>query len=169
MSRIPPLARGTDPAAAAVEARLIAARGQVSHLYQVLLNSVAAADGWEYFLTIVRQKLSLSPRLRELVILRIAVLNHAPYEFAAHVPHALRAGLSQSEIDGLREARHDALPALDRLVIAYTDAMTRDVHVDAALFAEVEAAFGARETVDLTVTIGAYNMVSRVLGALGIE
>jgi alkylhydroperoxidase family enzyme len=47
--------------------------------------------------------------------------------------------------------------------------MTRDVHVSDALFARVEAAFGARETVDLTVTIGAYNMVSRILNALGIE
>ena len=147
---------------------MLAARGRVSQLYQVLLNSVEAADGWEYFLTIVRQKLSLSPRLRELVILRVAVLNNAPYEFDAHRAHALAAGLSEAEIDGLRNGGIDHLQPLDRLVAVYTDAMTLDVHVAPELFARVEAAFLPRELVDLTVTIAAYNMVSRVLGALDI-
>ena len=169
MSRVAPVAPGTVPEAALVERRLVAARGQVSPLYRVLLNSVAAADGWEYFLTIVRQKLSLAPRLRELVILRIAVLNNAPYEFEAHVKHALAAGLTEEELGALRSGAHDALAALDRLVIDYTDAMTLEVHVSGALFARVEQAFAPQEVVDLTVTIGAYNMVSRVLGALGIE
>lgn len=167
MSRVPPVAPGSDPVAATVEARLVAARGEVSHLYQVLMNSVAAADGWEYFLTIVRQKLSLSPRLREMVILRIAVLNQAPYEFEAHVPHALKAGLSEAEIEALREGGA-GFTGTDAAVLAYTDAMTRDVHVSADVFAQVEAVFPRAELVDLTVTIGAYNMVSRVLGALEI-
>ena len=39
---------------------------------------------------------SLSPRVRELIILRVATLNNAPYEFDAHVPHALAAGMPEA-------------------------------------------------------------------------
>jgi len=169
LSRIPPIKPGISPATAPVEQRLMAARGEVSHLYRVLLNSPAAADGWEHFLTIVRQRLSLSPRLRELIILRIAVLNKAPYEFESHVPHALNAGLGEAQIAALRNCRTDGLDDTDCLVLELTDAMTRDVRVDDALFARVAANFDKAGLVDLIVTIAAYNMVSRFLGAAGIE
>jgi AhpD family alkylhydroperoxidase len=169
LSRLAAIEPGTEPAAALVEARLVAARGEVSRLYRILMNSVAAADGWEYFLTIVRQKLSLSPRLREMVILRIATLNAAPYEFAAHVAHARAAGLSDGEIDALRTGGAGGFDDADAAVLAYADAMTRDIHVPDATFAAIAERFPPREVVDLTVTIAAYNMVSRVLAALGID
>lgn len=169
MSRIAPVPPGSDPAAATVEGRLIAARGAVSPLYQILMNSIEAADGWEYFLTIVRQRLSLSPRLREMLILRIAVLNRAPYEFDTHIPHARDAGISDAEIQNLRTGRMEGLAPLEQLIIAYTDAVTRDIHVSDDLFARVRQALSSRELVDLTVTIAAYNMVSRLLGAFDIK
>lgn len=147
----------------------MAARGEVSFLYRVLLNSPAAADGWEAMLTIVRQKLALSPRLRELVILRIAVLNDAPYEFAAHVSHAVSAGLAEIEIAALRDSRLEGFDAIDTAVLAYCDAMTHDIHVDAKTYAAVSAHFDAERMIDLTVTIAAYNMVSRLLCALEIH
>lgn len=169
MSRVAPIEPGTITAAAPIEARLLNARGQISPLYQVLLNSVAAADGWEQLMTIVRQRLSLSSRLRELVILRIAVLNHAPYEFEAHVPHARAAGITDAEMAALREAAPPGFDTLDSAVIAYCDAMTIDVHVDDARYGAVSAQFDAPTMVELTVTIAAYNMVSRLLSALDIR
>ncbi len=90
-SRVTPVVPGTRQELAAIEARISAARGRISPLYQVLLNSPAVVDGWEAMLTAIRQKTSLSPRLRELIILRVATLNNAPYEFDAHVPHAWAA------------------------------------------------------------------------------
>jgi AhpD family alkylhydroperoxidase len=153
----------------AIENRIRAARGEISPLYRVLLNSLPVADGWEYFLTAVRQKLSLSPRLRELVILRIAILNRAPYEFDAHVAYAKKAGLSEAEIQALRESKDEIFDEHDRLVLAYTDAMTRDVQVPDALFERVKAAFDPAKRVELTTTIAAYNMVSRFLVALNVH
>ncbi len=92
-SRVAPVAPGARPELAALEARIAAARGRISPLYQVLLNSPAVVEGWEAMLTAIRQKTALPPRLRELIILRVATLNGAPYEFEAHVPHALAAGM----------------------------------------------------------------------------
>ncbi|RYF65892.1 MAG: carboxymuconolactone decarboxylase family protein [Comamonadaceae bacterium] len=169
--RITPIAPGTRPELAAQELQITAERGRVSPLYQVLLNSPPIAHGWEQMLSAVRNRSSLDARLRELVILRVAVLNRAPYEFDAHVPHALRAGSTQESIDA---TRIDPLPAdgpwtaAERLALQLTDAMTRDIDVPDALFEQVREHFDAQGLVDLTATIGAYNMVSRFLVALQI-
>lgn len=167
--RIAPVTPGTRPELAELESRIRAERGRVSPLYQVLLNSPALASGWEQMLSAVRNRNSLPPSLRELVILRVAVLNRAPYEFDAHVPHAQAAGLSDAAIAAVRVGSDDgAYTAEQRLVLAYTDAMTRDIEVPDALYDRVRAGFDDQQLLDLTGTVAAYNMVSRLLVALRI-
>ncbi len=163
---------GTRPELAQVEARISAARGRISPLYQVLLNSPAVVDGWEAMLTAIRRNTGLPPRLRELIILRVATLNNAPYEFEAHVPHALAAGMPQALVEALRSG--PAVPGLQGLepgeaeVLALTDAMTRDIEVPDAVFAPLRERYDDTQLVELAATVGAYNMVSRFLVALRI-
>ena len=59
--RISPVIPGTRPELAALEARITRARGQISPLYQILLNSAPLVDGWEAMLTAIRQKTSVTP------------------------------------------------------------------------------------------------------------
>lgn len=167
--RISPIVPGTRPELAALEAGIAAERGRVSPLYQVLLNSPAMARGWEQLLTAVRNRGSLPPSLRELVILRIAVLNRATYEFDAHVPNALAAGVGDEKIQALRAEPLDAVfSGVERCVLLLAYAMTRDIEVPDSLFESVRAHFNEQAMIDLTVTIAAYNMVSRFLVALRI-
>jgi 4-carboxymuconolactone decarboxylase len=169
--RIEPIAPGTRPELAKIEAAIVAERGRVSLLYQVLLNSPPLAQGWEQLLTAVRNRSSLPADLREMVILRVAVLNRAPYEFDAHVPHALEAGMTQGAIDALRDpslADGSGYTARERDVLALTDHMTRDIDVPEAVFEAARAHFNAQQLTDLVATIAAYNMVSRFLGAFQI-
>lgn len=169
--RIVPVTPGTRPELAAQEAQIQAERGRISPLYQALLNSPPIAQGWEQMLSAVRNRNSLPAGLRELVILRVAVLNRAPYEFDAHVPHALNAGVSQAVIDGLRAVPLAAdlpLSPAEWVALRLTDAMTRDIEVPEALYAEVRQHFNAQGQIDLVATVAAYNMVSRFLVALQI-
>lgn len=169
MARVPLVVAGTRPELADIEARLLAERGRVSPLYQALLNSAPIASGWERLLTAVRNRTTVPPDLRELAILRIAVLNRARFEFDAHVPHARAAGLDETKIAALRESGPaDGFSPLERLVLELTDTMTRDVDVPDALMARVQQHFDAQGTVELVATIAAYNMVSRLLVALHI-
>ena len=169
--RIDPIAPGSRPELAELEARIQAERGRISPLYQVLLNSPALAQGWEQMLSAVRNRNSVPADVRELVILRVAVLNRAPYEFEAHVPHALAAGLPQQAIEALRQAEpqaHAALTAAQQVALRLCDAMTREIEVPEALYAQVRAHFDAQGQLDLVATVAAYNMVSRLLVALQI-
>ena len=93
-SRVGLVTPGTRPALADVEASILAERGRVSLLYQVLLNSAPIARGWERMLTAVRNQTGVPAALRELIILRVAVLNGAPFEFEAHAPIAATPLLS---------------------------------------------------------------------------
>lgn len=164
-----PVAPGTRPELAELEARIKGARGRISPLYSVLLNSPLLAGGWEQFFTVIRQKTSVPARLRELVILRIAVLNGADYEFEAHVPHAVAAGMTREQVGELKANRSESLQGIERLVLQYTDAITRDLAVPDALYAQLDKAFEVKTLVELTATIAAYNMVSRFLVAMRIH
>ena len=90
-----------NPEAKPLVDRIVAERGAVLHLYQMLLHSPPIASGWLNYLTAIRQQSTLPGGLRELVIMRIAVLNGAPYEAEQHAPIALREGISQTQLDDL--------------------------------------------------------------------
>ena len=168
--RVPLVTPGTRPDLAEVEARILAGRGRISLLYQVLLNSASIASGWEAMLTAVRNRTTVPADLREMIILRVAVLNEATFEFDAHVPHALKAGFPQHKIDALRSPVPDAaFTEEEQLLLELTDRMTRDVKVPEELMARINARHDPQAVVELVATVAAYNMVSRFLVALNIS
>ena len=165
-----PYADLADAAVKPLADRIVAERGSVLHLYQMLLHSPPLAEGWLGFLTAVRQKLDLPGDLRELVIMRVALLNGAAYEADQHAPIALREGVAQAQLDDLAEwSTSTRFDARQRAVLQLTDVMTRAVQVPADVLDAVRAHLAARELVELVATIAAYNMVSRFLEALHIH
>jgi len=167
--RVPLVRPGSRPELAEIESRILSERGRISLLYQVLLNSEPIAAGWERMLTAVRNQTSLPANLRELAILRVAVLNGAEFEFDAHVVHAERAGLSAAKIDATREVGVSSVfNPLERVVLELTDAMTHDIIVPDVLMNRLREHFDAKGLVEVVATVAAYNMVSRLLVALNI-
>ena len=171
MTRVPLIDEKTHPELAQLIATIKSERGgKLLHLYQALLNSPPVAEGWLKLFTAIRQKTSLGGRCRELAILRVALLNGADYEYRAHLPFALKEGVSQEQIDAIPGWQlSERFDQRERAVLAYTDAMTRGIRVPDAIFAGVRQHFDDRETVELTATIAGYNLVSRFLVAMQLE
>ena len=71
--------------------------------------------------------------------------------------------------DPFRASSDPVFDADERLVMRYAIAMTREVRVSPALFAEVRGRFSTSEIVELTATIATYNLVARVLVALEVD
>jgi AhpD family alkylhydroperoxidase len=169
MARIP----YADPAATppALVERIIAERGSVLHLYQMLLHSPPLAEGWLAFFTAVRQRSSLPGALRELVIMRVALLNRAPYEADQHAPIARREGVSERQLAELAQWQDSgAFDAQERAALALTDGITRDVQVPEALMHAARSQLAdERQLVELVATIAGYNLVSRFLEAFEIH
>ena len=181
--RIPPVTPGTRPELAETELEIVAQRGRVSPLYRVLLNSAPLAGGWEKLLTAIRNQSSVPPPLRELMILRVAVLNGASFEFNEHLPPARKAGLSEAKIEAVRTwalpetidtsvaptSNEDVFNSDEVLVLELADAMTRDVVVSDSIMDRLRARFDDRGVLETVATVAAYNMVSRLLVALNVE
>jgi AhpD family alkylhydroperoxidase len=171
MTRIP-LVTGDTPGVDAELVRAIALRrgGELLELDRLLLHSTPVARGWNAYMGAIRGACVLNGALRELAILLVARLNRAPYEFAQHAPVALREGVTPAQIAALDSWESAAAyTPRERAVLGYTQAMTQHVQVPAPVFDALRPWFDAREIVELTATIAAYNMVSRFLEALGVE
>lgn len=144
--------------------------GKVVNVFKMLMHSPPGLNGFLDYFTAVRQKFSLEERHLELAIIQIALVNGADYEYQQHAPLAIKAGMTQAQLDALRKGEiHESLTSADRAVIDYTDAMTRHVRVPDEVFARVRANFDDRALVELTLTIGGYNLVSRFIEALQID
>jgi alkylhydroperoxidase family enzyme len=166
-----PYADLAAPALQPLVQRIVAERGQVLHLYQMLMHSPPLAEGWLHFMTRVRQQLALDGALRELVIMRIAHLNGAPYEAEQHAPIACAKGWRRPSSTpcptGTGAGRH-LQRAAGRCAAPVRRHDTR--HPRAAAAAAGRAgALGDRRLVELVGTIASYNMVSRFLEALQIH
>ena len=175
MSRVPYVPADLAEPGDIVDAVRARRGGELRNLDRLLLHSPELTRGWNTYLATVRTKLTLDPRLRELAICAVAVLNKAEYEFFHHAPLLLKAGASQAQLDALRDvdralADTGLFDDRERAVLQLTLEMTRDVKVGDATFARAREQLGQVPLlIELIATVATYNMVSRFLVALEVE
>jgi len=114
---------------------------------------------------------ALAPRLRELIILRVATLSAARYEWVQHVPIAEAVGVTAAEIAALErdDVEADCFDELTRALLRFTTEVVRDVRASDAALANLVARLSLREVIEVVVTIGYYMMVARLLETAGVD
>ena len=162
---------GDTPLVAAIRQRR---GGSLLNLDRQLLYSPAFAQGWNALLGAVRTQLQVDPKLRELAMCVVAVLNGAEYEYVHHAPEFVKAGGRQAQIDAVHRMTSSDIDASlfderENATIALSAQMTRDVKVEDTTFDTLRRHLGDAATVELVGVVATYNMVSRFLVALGIE
>lgn len=174
MPRVPYVPADLAEPRAIVEAVRARRGGTLLNLDRMLLHSPEMAMGWNSYLGAIRTQLQLSPKLRELAMCAVAVLNGADYEFRHHAPEFLKAGGTHAQLEALREPQRAAsneaqFDATERAALTVAVEMTLAVKVSDASFDALARALPARELVEFVGTVATYNMVSRFLVALGVE
>ncbi len=112
----------------------------------------------------------LPPKLRELAILRVARLSGSEYEWQQHVALALEVGAKQEQIDAISNWQNSSqFNDEERTVLQYTDEVARKVSVSDQTFQALKKLLSDQTIVELTVTIGYYGMLARVLVPLQVE
>jgi alkylhydroperoxidase family enzyme len=142
----------------------------VLNVFKVMAHNPAILRDWLRLATsLLTSGLALSPRLREIAILRVAQVARSDYEFAHHVRIALQAGLSEDEIASLRSyTTSQHFSELDRAVVRYTDAATKLTDDASALARDLKRWLSDRELFELSFCIGHWSMVARVLVPLEV-
>ena len=145
--------------------------GRLINIYRLMMHSPSLASAWFDLNQAVRYGTEIDGQSREIAVIRVAVLNDVEYVLRAHGPaYALKEGLTESQVAALADWRKSGLfNDKQRALLAYTDAMTREVAVPDAVFDEVRTHFTERQTVELTLLISAYNMLTRFLKALKVD
>jgi alkylhydroperoxidase family enzyme len=141
-------------------------------LTKALVNSPKAARAFHTVGNYIRFGSKLDERLRELAILQVGWLARSPYEWSHHVKLGLSFGVSEADIQALIDdtaGKPTGLDALTRLVLLAAREMTNNGAMTDATFAKLQVELGNEQVVDLTLTIGFYNGVVRVLGTLAID
>jgi alkylhydroperoxidase family enzyme len=138
------------------------------NLYRALAHAPDLLRAWMDWAWLLRGHTETSRRLRELMILRTALLHHSQYEWHQHRRMAREEGVPEMQVAELEMWRtSDAFDAAEKAALALTDAIVaNDVTPD--VIEELERHFGHAQRVELTVTAAFYAMVPRVLDALGV-
>ena len=174
MARVSLIEESEHPELAELVGRIRSARrGELLNIYKLLLHAPRLAASWFEHFNAVRWQTALPGRLREILVIRVALLNRSEYVIRQHVPRLAAAeGLTQRECDMLadwRGAGAGFFDARERAALAFADEMTRGTEVADATFAELGRHFGEREIVELAVLVGSYNMHAKVFGALKVD
>ena len=172
MARISLIEEKDHPEIAALIDKIKAGRrGGLLNVYKLLLHSPPLAETWLDHVGAVRWKTTLSGRLRELLVIRIARINDVPSVLAQHIPAlAVAEGVTLAECDALADWRKaGAFSAAERAALAYADAMVLQTAVPDDVFADLKQHYDDRAIVETSVLIGTYLMHNRVMGALKID
>ena len=150
-------------------ARQVVERGaRQVNLYRALAHSPDLLRAWMAFAWTLREHDATPRRLRELMILRTAALEQAPYEWHQHRRMAGEAGVTEEEVAELPMWRTSrAFGPADRAALALTDAIV-DGEVPEEVNDELDRHFDHAQRVELTLTAAFYSMVPRLLGAFDV-
>lgn len=160
-----------DESLAPVLADILRLRGTVYNLHRVLAHSPKALRAFMMFSEYIRDNADLSPRLRELAVLRVATLHNVTYEIAQHLEPARRAGLTQEQITSVADwrKRSDIFEARDRAVLEFVEEAAKTFRVSEMTFSTIRQYLSEGEMVDLALVVGWYLLCASVLVPFEIE
>ena len=131
--------------------------------YPALTRAYHTFNGHVQFAT------TLSPRQRELLVLRVAVRRRCAYEWAQHAILAGDVGLSSEEIERVAEGPDaPGWSTLERMMLAAVDELVADATVSDTTWAALAAELDEQQLMDLVFTVGAYEVLAMALRSFGV-
>lgn len=164
--RLPPLNDDDLPA----EIREQFGGGEMLNIFRTLAHHPGLMKRWLVFGNHILGKNSLTPRDREIAILRVGVLCRAGYEWAQHVRIGLDCGLDETEIGRIREgAEAPGWSPAEQALLQATDQLVGDAFISDETWSALSAHYEKQQLMDLVFTVGQYNLVSMALNTLGVQ
>jgi AhpD family alkylhydroperoxidase len=145
-------------------------RASGSNLLGTLARYPTLARAFLGFNTHLLRGTSLSGRLRELLVLRVAAIRRSDYEWAQHVILARKFGITDDELARISDAPHSPeWSATERAVLSSVDELLDDGMIADATWQILAGELDDRQLMDLVFTVGAYAMLGMALRSFGVE
>lgn len=125
---------------------------------------------WLVFGNHVLSKSSLSPRDREILILRAGALCRSGYEFAQHTEIGRKVGLGDDEIARIKQGPDaPGWSDFDRTLLRATDELVGDFFITDETWNALAKGYTTEQLMDLVFTVGQYVLVSMALNTFGVQ
>ena len=159
-----------SPAQKAVVDEVVAGRrGRFGGPFQVLVRAPEVCRHLSRLGEYLRWGSSLSPALSELAICLTARSLRADYEWHAHAPLAVEAGVPRAAIEAIRTGTAPQFAAQDQaLVYRLVTELIDTKRLSDAGFAEGIAAFGEQGIVELGTIVGYYTAIGNALNVFEV-
>jgi 4-carboxymuconolactone decarboxylase len=171
MSRLSTLnpADMSDEQRGVYEAIISGPRGRIVGPLGVWLHNPKLADPAQRLGAYCRFGSSLPKRLSEQAIITVGAFWLARFEWFAHAPMALEAGVSAAVIDAIKHGREPAITEDDeRQVYRFTSELITTRNVSQATFDEAVRVLGRNGVIDLVGISGYYTLVSMTLNVFEV-
>lgn len=171
MTRLDPVPTTTDdPILSPVFDVFRNADREIPMLYRLLGNSPAMLEAWVGLAWPLRSKPVTSRALRELLIMQLALLTRASFEWSAHWPAAVKAGVTPAQLAALGSwLNSDLFDAPTKAALRCGAEMIANGGSSAEAVVELRTHFSDGECIELILTSAFYSCVSHVLLTIGID
>lgn len=173
MPKIPYAHEGQEaPEATPVYQALKKRLGLVPNVVKLVGHSGPATQALGAILDAYFNRLSLSPRVREIAYLTVARTNGCAYCLGHHVPMAKKAGLNDEEIKlllGPEGAGSPQLSEAERAVVWFAYETTRQVAASGPAVETLKLNFTPSEIAEIAFVVAAGNFIQRIGKNFGAE
>jgi alkylhydroperoxidase family enzyme len=118
----------------------------------------------------IRDGSTLSPRHRELLLMRIGVLCRSEYEFAAHSRVGRNVGMTDADVARIVAGpEHPGGDPLETALLRATDELYRDDVVSAETWAALAKDLDTQQLLDVLIAVGGYRSASMAINSAGVQ
>jgi 4-carboxymuconolactone decarboxylase len=144
-------------------------RGQVQGPLRVWLQNADLADRAQALGAFCRFGTSLPPRLSELAILVTGAHWRAGFEWFAHAPIAIAAGIDPAAVEAIRTGKPPNLvPPDEAAAYAFAHELLTTRDVSDATYRRAFAQLGQKGVVELVGILGYYGLISMTIKAFEV-
>ena len=153
----------------AYDAIVAGPRGRVVGPLRVWLESPQLADHAQALGAFCRFGTSLPPRLSELAIITTGAFWRASFEWHAHAPMAIKAGIDPAAVEAIRTGKTPQFSRADEAAVhAFARELIETRRVSEQTYARALDVLGLQGVVELVGTLGYYSLVSLTLNAFEV-
>jgi 4-carboxymuconolactone decarboxylase len=143
---------------------------RVPNVLTTLMRHPALAGPFLAYNAVLLNTPSLEPRLRELVVLRVAWRTRSNYEWVQHVRMASSLAITTTEIDAVADgADADVWSPLEADALAATDQLLDHHRIDDDTWARLAEHLDERQLMEVTFVVGTYTCLAMAFNSFGLE
>ncbi|CAM9640119.1 unnamed protein product [Phaeothamnion confervicola] len=144
--------------------------GFVFNVLKTMMRNMNLLNSWNGFAGHIMGTSSLSPRHREMLIMRVGWLTQSEYEWGQHVLMSAPAGLVHADHLRIKEGPKAAgWNELESALLQATDELLDDAIIEDTTWNILTKHLSTEQIMDAVFTVGQYNMLAMALNTLGVQ